>query len=350
MKPNNRVVELINAKIAENQQVGFNDPNEWCVPPHKFAGNSRRRYIGASQIGGSCRRQPWYQFHWCIPQIDFDPRVLRLFDRGHREEQRMIGYLRLIDVHVEEYDPATIPSLWHHPESDDYLALLPHEITDDIASACLDVSGTFHEWIARGRGIEIPEPRQFGYIDLDGHHAGHCDGRARGIPDYHLWGLTPDEWALLQFKTHNDRSFQDTSNRGVKVGKPDHYSQVQRYMHKIGMRLCLYMAVNKNDDDLYCEYIPIDPDHDIRLTVRAKESIYETKPPPRISTSPSWYECRWCDARPQSHYGAPHSKNCRSCDQSMPITDGRWGCQRWQKVIPLDFEEVGCGYWHQRDD
>lgn len=347
--PNNRVVELINAEIEHRQQVGENS-DEWCVRPHRFAGNGRRRYLGASQLGSKCRRQGWYDFHWIVPLSRWDPRMLRLFDRGHREEERMVGYLRLIDMEVQEYDPATVPSLWHHPESDSYMALLPHEITDNIAASCLDVSNTYHEWVARGRGIEIPEPRQFSYTDIAGHHAGHSDGRARNIPDYDRWGLTLEQWVLLEFKTHNERSFNELAASSVLASKYGHYAQSQRYMHKLGLPLCVYLAVNKNNDELYCEYIPIDPDFDVRLSYLAREIIYSDKPPPRISSSPSWWECRWCDARPQCHFAAPHDRNCRSCNQSTPVEDGRWHCNRWGRLIPIDFEPVGCDAWHMRED
>lgn len=346
---NNPVVRLIDAKIRETQMVGENT-DDWCVPPHRFAGNSRRRYLGASQIGGACNRAAWYSFHWAGHSAPQDPRMLRLFDRGHREEQRMIGYLRMIGVEVQEHDPSTVPSLWHHPESDSYVVILGDNITEDLATHCLDVSGTFHEWIARGRGIEIPEPRQFSYTALDGHHAGNCDGRARNIPEYELWGLDRDEWALLEFKTHNDRSFVGLINQAVKGSKSDHYKQVQRYMHKIGYRLCVYVAVNKNDDSLYCEYIPIDPNIDAELDWKAHEAIYSPSMPARISNSPSWYECKWCDFRPYCHFGHPLAKNCRTCQFSQPGQEGNWYCHNWKKYIPQSAELQGCDYHKQRTD
>lgn len=349
MAPNNRVVELINKAIANRQQVGINT-EEWCVRPHKFAESGRRGYIGASQLGGKCRRQRWYEFHWIIPQSQWDPRLLRLFDRGHREEERMAGYLRLIDCEVEEFDPESVPSLWYTERFDQYYALLPHQIDEQVLRECLDVSGTFHEWVARGRGVEIPEPRQFHYVDFDGHHGGHTDGRARNIPDHHLWGLTADDWALTEYKTHNEKSFNELVAIGVYQSKYGHYAQVQRYMQKMDLPLCVYMAVNKNNDDLYCEYIPLNPGYEAYLNMHAHEAIYSPKPPPRLSNSPSWFECRWCDARPQCHYGAPHDKNCHSCSESSPVANGNWFCNRWQKVIPKDFEPIGCEWWHQRDD
>lgn len=254
MPSNNRVVELINAEIANYQQVGFNT-DEWCVRPHRFSEAGRRRYLGGSQLGSPCRRQRWYEFHWVIPQEIFDPRVLRLFDRGHREEERFVAYLRMIGVEVQEYDPDTIPILWHNPQIDKYA--WSYSLNGQAVEPWINVSNTYHEWIARDRGLDIPEPRQFSFTDFDNHHSGHGDGRARNIPDYNLWDLLADEWVLLEFKTHNDRSFNELANSSVYASKYAHYVQVQCYMHKFGLRLCLYMAVNKNNDELYAEYIPI---------------------------------------------------------------------------------------------
>lgn len=340
---NNRIRELINAEIARRNLAGI-EPETWYTRPYRPGSNKRRRYLGGSVVGNKCVRDSWYSFHWATT-VTFEPRVLRLFDRGHREEERMVTWLRMIGVEVQEYDPDTIPTLWHHPESDDYVVVLPPEITDDLARDCLDVTGTFHEWIARSRGVAIPEPKQFSFTAFDGHHRGNTDGRARNVPDQELWGIPRDEWILTEYKTHGDKSFTDLTIKGVHVAKPDHWAQMQRYMEKMNLRLALYGAVNKNTDDLYFEFVPFDPGAPVRHDATAKEAIYSLTPPKRISNSASWYDCKFCDHRPMCHFGAPLEKNCRTCTMSRPHSNGNWFCTRWGKEIPHAAEAEGCGAW-----
>ena len=52
----------------------------------------RSRTVGASSIGHKCERYLWYQFRWFFRE-KFNGRMLRLFDRGHREEARFNEWL-----------------------------------------------------------------------------------------------------------------------------------------------------------------------------------------------------------------------------------------------------------------
>ena len=60
-----------------------------------------RHYLGGSQIGEECERKLWYSFRW-TQLVNFGPRILRLFERGHREEPALIRYLT--DAGVDCYD------------------------------------------------------------------------------------------------------------------------------------------------------------------------------------------------------------------------------------------------------
>lgn len=351
--PNNNIRELINAAINQQQST------EWADDPVQFrlvgkapvAKAERRRYLGGSQIGGDCGRARWYSIHWAAKATGMDPRVLRLFERGHLEEPRFVKWLSMIGCEVQEHDPDTVPILWYHPESDSYFCSMPTDHRNEQhAIECTDVSNTFHEWIARSRGVVIPQPKQFAWDDIDRHHKGNCDGRARFVPGVERFGVAFDAWIMLEFKTHNDKSFTTLAASNVYQTKPDHHHQVQSYMNHLEYPLTLYGAVNKNNDDLYFEFIPREhgllEDH----RVRAREAIYSEKPPKRISNSPAWFGCKWCDYRPNCHYGAPLDRNCRTCVSSLPVADGNWHCRKWGKDIPHEFEAEGCGSYSMRTD
>src|SRR3546814_7080313 len=45
------------------------------------------------------------------------------------------------------------------------------------------------------------------------------------------------------------------------AAKPEHYTQMQLYMRKMGLTVALYVAVCKNTDDLYMEIIYLNPEY-----------------------------------------------------------------------------------------
>jgi len=63
--------------------------------------------IGGSTIGHKCERYLWYRFRWAASPERFDGRMLRLFETGHLEEARMVGWLRDAGCVVHDIDPAT---------------------------------------------------------------------------------------------------------------------------------------------------------------------------------------------------------------------------------------------------
>jgi hypothetical protein len=68
--------------------------------------NEHRPHLGGSQIGNECSRALWYQFrHAWSP--NFEGRMLRLFETGDREEDRIVANLRAVGVTVWEKDPET---------------------------------------------------------------------------------------------------------------------------------------------------------------------------------------------------------------------------------------------------
>lgn len=64
-----------------------------------------RRYLGASEIGEECSRKLWLQFHGYIEPEKFEPRMLRLFFRGNREE--LIFETHLYDLGYEVINRCT---------------------------------------------------------------------------------------------------------------------------------------------------------------------------------------------------------------------------------------------------
>ena len=251
----------------------------------KNQAEAMRPYLGASIIGHSCRRYLWLSFRWAL-KSKFEGRLLRLFGTGHREEPRIIEELRAIGCKVWEADLVT--------------------------------------------------GEQFEITDCNGHFRGHLDAKAEGLPE------SPMTVHVLEFKTHNTKSFKDVSAKGVRTSKPMHWAQMQVYMYKEKLDRAMYIAVCKENDDIYTERIELDAHAAQDLITKANTIICMDEPPPRASEDPSWFECKWCDMHPICHGTTVPLPNCRSCAHSTPAEDAEWICEKYNCVIPQDNQAHGC--------
>lgn len=257
--------------------------------------SSPRSYLGASQIGHACDRHLWYSFRHCGTP-EFSGRMLRLFETGDLAEHRFVAELKAIGCEVYDVDPNT------------------------------------------GEQWEVH--------DIGGHFSGHMDGAGRGIPE------AEKAWHVLEFKTHNAKSFKSLKIKGVKESKPLHYSQMAVYMKLTGMKRALYLAVNKDTDELYSERLRWEEvSHDAdRLMERAERIIKSSSPPDRISDGADYFECRWCDYRNLCHglgesAAVPCTVGCRTCVSATPDTEtggGRWACERHNITLTVENQRVGC--------
>lgn len=297
-----------------------------------------RTHLGGSLIGRECLRELWYTFRWAT-NVKFSGRILRLFDRGHKEEFRFVEYLRQIGVEVREY----AQELWYHPESDCYVledwGNNPSSGADVLDPVTEDAA---HVQRAEKRGVVL---QQWRIKDVFGHFGGSLDGIGFNFPEIEIAPGTficAEDPVLLEFKTHGQKSFDQLIKDGLEKAKPEHYAQMQVYMLKRGIRFGLYMAVNKNTDELKCFFVTADNMAGASLLSKANEVITSPTPPARISNNPAWFKCRFCDHRGVCHMGEPLQRNCRTCAFSKPVDGGQWFCAKWQATIPKEHQKTGC--------
>lgn len=246
-----------------------------------------RSHLGASMIGGNCDRALWYGFRW-YTLSNHDGRLLRLFNRGHLEEGRFIAALNTAGVNVYQYDA---------------------------------------------------DGNQFRISDVEGHFGGSTDGIATNVPE------SPNEEVLTEFKTHGEKSFLKLVKDGVKESKPEHFIQMQIYMNKLNLKLALYLAVNKNTDELYGEFIPANEVVAKIYIERAERIIFARTPPKRINENSSWFECKFCDHNAVCHNNAIPARNCRSCIHSTPVRNKEWKCEKFNCVLTKEQQLSGCQVW-----
>lgn len=276
-------------------QIPENKNTTIALIDKKFEENqdtSFREHLGASLIGDECSRKLWYSFRWA-KLVKHSPRILRLFARGQREEEVFINLLFAANCDVWSVDPA---------------------------------SG--NQW----------QIKWFG-----GHFGGSMDSICKGLVE------APRSPHIAEFKTHNDKSFKSLKKEGVASSKPLHYAQMQVYMHgsnQLGGKQidrAYYMAVNKNDDELYAERVKYDKHQAEVLLEKAKRIIVSPAPMPRISERPNWYICQMCDYQNICHYNEVAFPTCRSCIHSHADTDmGGWICEEKLKALNYQEQYTGC--------
>lgn len=124
-----------------------------------------------------------------------------------------------------------------------------------------------------------------------------------------------------------------------------HFSQMCGYGKDLEIRYGLYVAVNKNDDEIYFEFVELDWNKASELEKKAADIIYAKLPPPRINENPSYWKCKWCtDFKNICHDNASIEKNCRSCVFASPGEKAEWVCEKYGE-IPRGFLKQGCGEW-----
>lgn len=263
-----KLLEAINSKIEDEQEDG------------------RRDHLGASLIGRECLRELYYTWRWATDR-KFDARMIRLFNRGHLEEDRFIEWLKGVCDEVWPIDPRT------------------------------------------GKQIRIEE--------FKGYFGGSLDAVIQNPAGY-------KGNFLGEFKTHNDASYKKVTMKGVREAKPEHYTQMQIYLYyKPRLVGALYFAINKNDDSLYIEFVGRDEDEAIRSLNKAKTVLLSPEPPARFDAASEYnfYCNKFCDHGSVCWKNKAPAVSCRTCTFVKPTDEG-WKCTKHEVILDSQAQRDGC--------
>ena len=253
----------------------------------KNAQEAERTYLGCSMMGGDCAAKVQY-LHTHAAGDDFDGRMLRLFQTGHLEEPRFEDDLRAVGYQV----------------------------------------------VTVGK-----DGKQVAVGDESGHIKGHIDGVAK-------W--KDGAWALLEMKTHSEKSFKILEKSGMQESKPEHFGQMQLYMGYLKLEHGLYIAKNKNTDHLYIERVEFVPAAFDKLTARGASILAGQEQPKNPS-----FKCNWCPAktlcRPNGVEDQGDTKavtlrsvSCRQCKYHKSASEGREGCMKHGRALSFSEVKVAC--------
>jgi hypothetical protein len=252
--------------------------------------HSDSRGIPVSLVAEPCDRKTWYTLRWANPPEFITGQKQRRFDTGNIEEDRLLNDLERAGIVVERLDPAT--------------------------------------------------GKQFRVSLADGWLRGKLDGRATNIPE------APVAVHVVECKSHNDKSFKDLLKKKLQASKPDHYAQCQMYMHAENLTRALYVAVNKNTDELYCERVEYDAAFCLRAEAKVEYIVKQDAAPPKLFEDPTAkaaFPCSWCPSRGVCHEGEWARRNCRTCISASLESGATVRCTLFDRELSYDEQQKGCG-------
>lgn len=256
----------------------------------KRSNHSDSRGVPMSDVANECERAIFYKLRWACAPETIDGQKQRRFGTGLREEERLLNDLEAAGVEVERTDPAT--------------------------------------------------GQQFRLELANGWLRGKIDGRAVGVIE------APKTVHVVECKSHNERSFRELVKKKLKDGKPDHYAQCQAYMHALSLTRCLYLAVNKNTDELYAERVEYNAGFALTLEAKVARIVSSDRAPAKLHDDPTAkaaFKCGWCPALSICHEGAWPRRNCRTC-LSASLEDGaEVRCTLKDRLLSYDEQQKGCG-------
>lgn len=196
-----------------------------------------RDYLGASILGEECDAALWFSIH--KPVVLDDPRLNRIFQMGNLIEDYVIQLLQESGINVFTRDE---------------------------------------------------DGNQFGFVDTP--IAGHIDGVLTGLPE-------SSKAHLFECKSMNDKNFTLINKVGLKEFSSKYWAQVQVYMKYMKLERCLFVAMNKDNQELYFErvkFVAMEAEYYVN---RGKEIHGLEERPARKYPSKAHFKCKFCSFREQ---------------------------------------------------
>lgn len=267
----------MNESIEIDQGKTFKQKEKEILPlmTDAYENGSSRKHLGASVIGGECERKIWLQFRK-YKKESFSGAKIRLFNRGHLEEGRIIANLESAGIKVSFID-------------------------------------------------ENRDGKQFG--GKIGWFGSSIDGLTKDTKEY------PDELVILEFKTMNEKRFNDFVNFGIEAKFDSYYKQavvnIENINRQYGYNInkVLFIAVNKNNDEIFAEYVKENKELADSLIELANNLATTEEIPFTIKPNQAFYPCKFCDYKGFCFGDEEPQHCCRTCLMCKRTKDGKETCE-----------------------
>lgn len=208
------------------------------------AGETPRDYLGGSEIGEECARKLQYSY-LKAPGGGFEPRVRRIFARGHTGESLMAGWIRQAGF----------------------------------------------ELVTEGRN-----GRQIGFADCDDRCKGHADGVILSGPAGFKYP------ALWECKVLGAKGWKALNSYGLRKQYPKYAAQVATYQAylKLAEHPAIFTALNADTMEILCLLVPFDLALAQECMDRAAlvlTAVDHKELLPRAYAAPDAFGCKFCNYR-----------------------------------------------------
>ena len=249
--------------------------------------DQRRKYIGASSVGGDCLAEQSFAFRG-FPETPPSAKLKRIFKMGHVIEDIVVADLKKAEIDVFEVDGLT--------------------------------------------------GRQFEYRSHGDHVQAHADGQMQ----------YDGELRLLEIKSMNDRKWKECKKKGVRSSHPRYQSQMQMMMAMSGIGSCVFVAYNKNTSEYLSEIVTYD-EFEASAILDKIERVMRGDAPKITDNIDDW-RCRGCFQRGSCWLGErPKVSTCRSCLSGTAKEMGGWYCNRHEQDVEDDHVCDDFEFWEPRD-
>lgn len=195
----------------------------------KKQNETERGYLGFSEIGNPCLRYLWIKYHYPQLKEPMSEKQAAIFENGHWVERKLIQQMR-------------------------------------------------------DSGIIITgQQKEASYFD--GQFKGHIEGFFENHPEY---GKIP-----FEIKGLNQTSFKELVKKEAKAKFYNYYVQAQINMYSHEFDKLVFIAENKNNQDLYEEVVLLDTDC-VQETLNKAERVLFGPIPQMLSSRRDWWQCCSC--------------------------------------------------------
>ena len=269
----------------------------------KEGGRGHSRRVGGSSVGHECLRRGWYSFRWTSPSI-MTARGLLAVNDGHRGEIVLADLLKAVPG-IE---------LW----------------TED------------HE----------KPGAQISFEMVDGHFVGKLDGVIVGLLQ------APKTAHVWEAKVVNQKKVDKLKKDVLKFGEKNaleqwdavYFAQAQMYMHGMGLTRHYLTVASPGVREIISVRTDYQKPRAEMYENRARNIVFSSGIPSRISKDPAFFGCKWCDHSDVCHGGAEPLRNCRTCEWARPHPGGVWGCDLYEREISYEEQQAGCDKYIKREE